>query len=125
MNQLYNKKDIVRRLMLLLALPLVWSAFIGLTQKPVDTRAKEGIGITMEEPLGGWRYDADLATDLPAVADSIRGGATGDQVYEARIAYFPRILMRQALYIFLATLLVIFLHDGATLLLARRKGEKR
>ena len=123
MKQFYNRKSLTRRLILLLVLPLLWAAAIGLTQKPVDTRAKEGIEITMEEPLGGWRYDADLATDLPAVADSIRGGATGDQVYEARIAYFPRILMRQALYIFLTTLLVILLHDGTTLLLTRRKGK--
>lgn len=123
MKQFYNRKSLTRRLILLLVLPLLWAAAIGLTQKPVDTRAKDGIGIIMEEPLGGWRYDADLATDLPAVADSIRGGATGDQVYEARIAYFPRILMRQALYIFLTTLLVILLHDGTTFLLTRRKGK--
>lgn len=123
MKQFYNRKSFTRRLILLLVLPLLWAAAIGLTQKPVDTRAKEGIEITMEEPLGGWRYDEDMATDLPAVADSIRGGATGDQVYEARIAYFPRILMRQALYIFLTTLLVILLHDGTTFLLTRRKGK--
>ena len=123
MKQFYNRKTLTRRLILLLVLPLLWAATIGLTQKPVDTRAKEGIEITMEEPLGGWRYDEDMATDLPAVADSIRGGATGDQVYEARIAYFPRILMRQALYIFLTTLLVILLHDGTTFLLTRRKGK--
>lgn len=123
MKQFYNRKSLTRRLILLLVLPLLWVAAIGLTQKPVDTRAKEGIEITMEEPLGGWRYDEDMATDLPAVADSIRGGATGDQVYEARIAYFPRILMRQALYIFLTTLLVILLHDGTTFLLTRRKGK--
>ncbi len=123
MKQFYNRKSLTRRLILLLVLPLLWAAAIGLTQKPVDTRAKEGIEITMEEPLGGWRYDEDMATDLPAVADSIRGGATGDQVYEARIAYFPRILMRQALYIFLTTLLVILLHDGTTFLLTRRKGK--
>lgn len=123
MKQFYNRKSLTRRLILLLVLPLLWAAAIGLTQKPVDTRAKDGIGITMEEPLGGWRYDEDMATDLPAVADSIRGGATGDQVYEARIAYFPRILMRQALYIFLTTLLVILLHDGTTFLLTRRKGK--
>lgn len=123
MKQFYNRKSLTRRLILLLVLPLLWAAAIGLAQKPVDTRAKEGIEITMEEPLGGWRYDEDMATDLPAVADSIRGGATGDQVYEARIAYFPRILMRQALYIFLTTLLVILLHDGTTFLLTRRKGK--
>ena len=123
MKQFYNRKSLTRRLILLLVLPLLWAAAIGLTQKPVDTRAKEGIEITMEEPLGGWRYDEDMATDLPAVSDSIRGGATGDQVYEARIAYFPRILMRQALYIFLTTLLVILLHDGTTFLLTRRKGK--
>lgn len=123
MKQFYNRKSLIRRLILLLVLPLLWAAAIGLMQKPVDTRAKEGIEITMEEPLGGWRYDEDMATDLPAVADSIRGGATGDQVYEARIAYFPRILMRQALYIFLTTLLVIWLHDGTTFLLTRRKGK--
>lgn len=123
MKQFYNRKSLIRRLILLLVLPLLWAAAIGLTQKPVDTRAKDGIEITMEEPLGGWRYDEDMATDLPAVADSIRGGATGDQVYEARIAYFPRILMRQALYIFLTTLLVILLHDGTTFLLTRRKGK--
>lgn len=123
MKQFYNRKSLTRRLILLLVLPLLWAAAIGLMQKPVDTRAKEGIEITMEEPLGGWRYDEDMATDLPAVADSIRGGATGDQVYEARIAYFPRILMRQALYIFLTTLLVILLHDGTTFLLTRRKGK--
>lgn len=123
MKQFYNRKSLTSRLILLLVLPLLWAAAIGLTQKPVDTRAKEGIEITMEEPLGGWRYDEDMATDLPAVADSIRGGATGDQVYEARIAYFPRILMRQALYIFLTTLLVILLHDGTTFLLTRRKGK--
>lgn len=123
MKQFYNRKSLTRRLILLFVLPLLWAAAIGLTQKPVDTRAKEGIEITMEEPLGGWRYDEDMATDLPAVADSIRGGATGDQVYEARIAYFPRILMRQALYIFLTTLLVILLHDGTTFLLTRRKGK--
>lgn len=123
MKQFYNRKSLTRRLILLLVLPLLWAAAIGFTQKPVDTRAKEGIEITMEEPLGGWRYDKDMATDLPAVADSIRGGATGDQVYEARIAYFPRILMRQALYIFLTTLLVILLHDCTTFLLTRRKGK--
>ncbi|MBR2945287.1 MAG: hypothetical protein IKC18_01250 [Bacteroidaceae bacterium] len=123
MKQFYNRKSLTCRLILLLVLPLLWAAAIGLTQKPVDTRAKEGIEITMEEPLGGWRYDEDMATDLPAVADSIRCGATGDQVYEARIAYFPRILMRQALYIFLTTLLVILLHDGTTFLLTRRKGK--
>lgn len=123
MKQFYNRKSLTCRLILLLLLPLLWAAAIGLTQKPVDTRAKEGIEITMEEPLGGWRYDEDMATDLPAVADSIRGGATGDQVYEARIAYFPRILMRQALYIFLTTLLVILLHDCTTFLLTRRKGK--
>lgn len=123
MKQFYNRKSLTRRLILLLVLPLLWAAAIGLMQKPVDTRAKEGIEITMEEPLGGWRYDEDMATDLPAVADSIRGGATGDQVYEARISYFPRILMRQALYIFLITLLVILLHDGTTFLLTRRKGK--
>ena len=123
MKQFYNRKSLTRRLILLLVLPLLWAAAIGLMQKPMDTRAKEGIEITMEEPLGGWRYDEDMATDLPAVADSIRGGATGDQVYEARIAYFPRILMRQALYIFLTTLLVILLHDGTTFLLTRRKGK--
>lgn len=123
MKQFYNRKSLTRRLILLLVLPLLWAAAIGLTQKPVDTRAKEGIEITMEEPLGGWRYDEDMATDLPAVADSIRGGATGDQVYEARIAYFPRILMRQALYIFLTTLLVILLHDGTTFLFTHRKGK--
>ncbi|MBP3372968.1 MAG: hypothetical protein J6L60_00320 [Bacteroidaceae bacterium] len=123
MKQFYNRKSLTRRLILLLVLPLLWAAAIGLTQKPVDTRAKEGIEITMEEPLGGWRYDEDMATHCPAVADSIRGGATGDQVYEARIAYFPRILMRQALYIFLTTLLVILLHDGTTFLLTRRKGK--
>lgn len=123
MKQFYNRKSLTCRLILLLVLPLLWAAAIGLTQKPVDTRAKEGIEITMEEPLGGWRYDEDMATDLPAVADSIRGGATGDQVYEARIAYFPRILMRQALYIFLTTLLVILLHDGTTFLLTRRKEK--
>lgn len=123
MKQFYNRKSLTRRLILLLVLPLLWAAAIGLMQKPVDTRAKEGIEITMEEPLGGWRYDEDMATDLPAVADSIRGGATGDQVYEARIAYFPRILMRQALYIFLTTLLVILLHDCTTFLLTRRKGK--
>ena len=123
MKQFYNRKSLTCRLILLLVLPLLWAAAIGLTQKPVDTRAKDGIEITMEEPLGGWRYDEDMATDLPAVADSIRCGATGDQVYEARIAYFPRILMRQALYIFLTTLLVILLHDGTTFLLTRRKGK--
>ena len=123
MKQFYNRKSLTRRLILLLVLPLLWAAAIGLMQKPVDTRAKEGIEITMEEPLGGWRYDEDMATDLPAVADSIRGGATGDQVYEARIAYFPRILMCQALYIFLTTLLVILLYDGTTFLLTRRKGK--
>lgn len=123
MKQFYNRKSLTRRLILLLVLPLLWAAAIGLTQKPVDTRAKEGIEITMEEPLGGWRYDEDMATHCPAVADSISGGATGDQVYEARIAYFPRILMRQALYIFLTTLLVILLHDGTTFLLTRRKGK--
>lgn len=123
MKQFYNRKSLIRRLILLLVLPLLWAAAIGFMQKPVDTRAKEGIEITMEEPLGGWRYDEDMATDLPAVADSIRSGATGDQVYEARIAYFPRILMRQALYIFLTTLLVILLHDCTTFLLTRRKGK--
>ena len=125
MKQFYNKKSLIRRVVLLFALPLVWAAFIGVTQKPVDTRAKDGIEITMEEPLGGWRYDVDMASDFPAVADSIRGGATGDQVYEARMDYFPNVLMRQAFFLFLATLLVILLHDGATLLLLRRKGGKR
>lgn len=123
MKDFYNKKSLFRRMALLLVLPLLWVAVIGLQHKPVDTRTKDGVAITMEEPLGGWRYDSDMASDCPVVADSLRNGAIGDAVYEARIAYFPRVLMTQALYVLLATLLVIFLHDIVTIILIRKNKK--
>ncbi len=117
------KNSVIKRLALLLILPLLWSGCIYLTQRPVDTRAKDGIEITMEEPLGNWRHDEAMSHDCPAQADSIRTNATGDRVYEVRTAYFHRVILRQAGLMFLITLLVILLHD--TILYLQRRRDKR
>ncbi len=118
------KRSYTKRLALLIVLPLLWSGCIYLTQRPVDTRAKDGIEITMEEPLGNWRHDEALSHDYPALADSIRTNTTGDRVYEVRTAYFHRVILRQAGLMFLITLLVILLHDTILYLQRRRENKK-
>lgn len=117
-------RSYTKRIVLLLILPLLWSGTIYLTQRPVDTRTKDGIELTMEEPLGNWRHDEALSHDCPAQADSIRTNATGDRVYEVRTAYFHRVILRQAGLMFLITLLVILLHD-TILYLQRRRGRRK
>lgn len=120
MNKILEKRAFIKRILVLVILPLLWGQCIYFTQKPVDTRSRDGVEITMEEPLGNWRFDAALAEDCPEEAESIRANASGDKVYAVRTAYFHRVVMRQSLYALLVVLGVVLFHDGVTLILKKR-----
>lgn len=124
MKEMYTKKGLFKRIAFLILAPAFWGLCVYVFQRPVDTRAKDGIEITMEEPLGNWRFDSGLAQDYPALADSIRTNASGDYVYTVRKTYFRKIVAIQSLYVFLAALIVILFHDGVTFWQTRRKGKK-
>lgn len=120
MSTFYTTTGLRRRLLLLVFIPLIWTGCLYIFQRPADTRTKGNVEIVMEEPLGNWRFDAQLAEDCPAEADSLRTSVTGDKVFAIRSSYFHTVLARQGFTMLLVTLAIILFHDGLRLLFRRR-----
>lgn len=112
-----------KRLILTICLPVLWCAVLYVSQRPADTRAREGVEISMDEPLGSWSHDQALHRHFAPQVAALPTPATGTQVYQLRMRYFRRFMALQALYMLGAVLAVIGIHDVADRYFSHRKGK--
>lgn len=109
-----SKRGIIMRMLVLILLPMLWGLLFYFSGRPADVRTHDGVTITMEEPLGTWRYDEKLAKDCPRLADSLRTTVTGDVVYRIRSTYFYTLVQKQVSLVCIGLIVVIIGYEVFT-----------
>ena len=121
MKKKFSKRGITVRMLILILVPICWGLLFYFAGRPADVRTRDGITITMEEPLGSWRYDEKLAKDCPHLADSLRATVTGDVAYRIRSTYFYTLVQKQVSLVCIALIVLMVAYEFFA---SRRKGEE-
>lgn len=120
MTKKFSKRGITVRMLVLILVPMLWGLAFYFSGRPADVRTRDGVTITMEEPLGTWRYDEQLAKHCPHLADSLRTTVTGDVVYRIRSTYFYTLVQKQVSLVCIALIVVMAAYE----IITKRKNRQ-